>query len=96
MTTLLSAETEVTGEWRPVGGKMIAGDTYLAIHDLVSDQLVKRAVDSSGLYVFCREPQDTRLWELSYPQSEMHGGGPPELKCVSEIAPRWSFGVFGD
>lgn len=29
------------------------------------------------------DPNDGRYWELTYPQSEMHGGGPPRLTSIS-------------
>ena len=29
-----------------------------------------------------RDPGDGRLWELTYPQSEYHGGGAPRLAVI--------------
>ncbi|MEM7379742.1 MAG: Imm27 family immunity protein [Bacteroidota bacterium] len=26
-----------------------------------------------------KDPYDNRYWELSYPQGNLHGGGPPSL-----------------
>jgi hypothetical protein len=53
---------------------------------LVRDCLVHIA--DSRLYgawlSFYRDPRDDRLWERYYPQGEMHGGGPPALRCISE------------
>jgi hypothetical protein len=39
-----------------------------------------------------RDPSDGRLWELTYPQSEMHGGGP---KCLRVIAPHEAANRYG-
>jgi hypothetical protein len=33
------------------------------------------------LYV---DPTDGRYWELTYPQGDMQGGGPPQIRVVSE------------
>jgi len=30
-----------------------------------------------------KDPDDGRYWERTYPQGEMHGGGSPELRCLS-------------
>ena len=58
----LPDETEVTEQTR--------------IQQLIRDELVKIARDLTGWRVLYRDPKDGRLWQLSYPQSEMHGGGP--------------------
>jgi hypothetical protein len=37
--------------------------------------------DWEVLYV---DPTDGRYWELTYPQGDMQGGGPPQIRVVSE------------
>jgi len=49
---------------------------------LIDAHLVRVTTDASGWRVLYRDPSDDRLWELSYPRSEMHGGGPPKLTCI--------------
>jgi len=44
--------------------------------------LAKVAITESGWETLYRDPRDLRLWELTYPQSEMHRGGPPMLRCL--------------
>ncbi len=44
----------------------------------------------SRLYL---DPADERYWELTYPQSEMHGGGPPQLVHISADAAKIKYGV---
>ena len=48
--------------------------------------------DGIALY---RDPNDNRLWELIYPQSEMHGGGPPELRNLTFNEARQKYDVGG-
>jgi hypothetical protein len=75
---LLPHETELTEQTR--------------IQQLIRDELVKIAKDSSGWRVLYRDPKDSRLWELSYPQSELHGGGPSKLTCISSQLAETVFG----
>lgn len=49
------------------------------IRQLVSEYLEKIAADYTGWETLYRDPQDGRYWELTYPTSEYHGGGPPRL-----------------
>jgi len=65
--------------------------TQTRIESLTRDQLVQLADTDGGWSVLYRDPQDERLWELTYPQSEMHGGGPARLAVVSrdEVASRY-------
>jgi hypothetical protein len=83
MTPLRPDETELTGHWRVVAGNTIADETCERIQQLVRERLVKIATDTSGWQTLYRDPRDSRLWELTYPQGAMQGGGPPKLTCVS-------------
>lgn len=47
-------------------------------------RLTKLATDASGWLSLYRYPESGELWELSYPQSEMHGGGPRRLATIGE------------
>ena len=38
------------------------------------------------------DPADGRLWELTFPESRLHGGGPPLLHVVSEEEAREKYG----
>jgi hypothetical protein len=95
MTALQKHETELIGHWQSVGGKSVADDTCGRIRQLINAQLTKVATDSSGWYTLYRDPQDARLWELSYPQGEMHGGGPPKLACISKRVAEARYGEIG-
>ena len=45
--------------------------------------LQKVGHDSSGWETLYRDPATGDLWEVTYPYSEMHGGGPRRLQAIS-------------
>jgi len=57
-----------------------------------SVSLSKVARDSSGWDSLYVDPSDNRFWELTYPESASHGGGPPHLKCLSRMEVREKYG----
>lgn len=74
-------ETELTGSWIIEGGRACGDATCERIQWLTQNYLIQVDHSRAGgrwetLY---RDPADGRLWERTYPQSEMHGGGPPRL-----------------
>jgi hypothetical protein len=62
------------------------------IHELVRSHLSKLGCDASGWETLYVDPVDGRLWELTYPQSGLHGGGPPELRCLTRDEARRKYG----
>ncbi len=88
---LTPLETMLEGKWLSLGNSLVPDNTSLRIEFLTSHALVKLANDSSGWLVLYRDPQDSRYWELSYPDSGEHGGGAPLLRCldVDEVNRRY-------
>ena len=82
MTSIDPTETLLTGRWIAQGGRVVADDVSKRIVDLTQSHLHKIGVDDNGWNALYRDPNDGRYWELSYPQGELHGGGPPELRCL--------------
>lgn len=76
-------ETLLTGQWLMQDGHVVADETTRRIEDLVSDYLEKLGHDESGWDTLYQDPHDGRYWERIYPMSAMHGGGPPELRCLT-------------
>lgn len=76
-------ETKITGKWVVAGGRVVADETCRRIAELTKSFLLELGRDPSGWDALYRAPDDGRLWELIYPQSEMQGGGPPQLRCLS-------------
>jgi hypothetical protein len=40
-----------------------------------------------------RDPSDGRYWERTYPSGELHGGGPPALRCMTADEARRKYGA---
>lgn len=75
-------ERELRGSWVVVNGEVSADDVCSRIEWLLSHRLERIATDPSGWDLLFRDPRDGRLWERTYPQSHLHGGGPPMLKVL--------------
>ena len=87
--------TEVlTGQWLIRDGKPVADETCLQIDRLIKSHLETVARDESGWFTLFRDARDGQLWERSYPQSEMHGGGPPQLARISAEDAEMRYGKF--
>jgi hypothetical protein len=80
---LCEEETELLGAWIVRDGEAVADNICRRINWLLANRLEKICTDSSGWELLLRDPNDGRYWERTYPQSEMHGGGPPLLKVLS-------------
>jgi hypothetical protein len=72
-------ETVIRGEWIELGGRTQADENCHRIEQLTGGYLKKIGPDASGWDVLYQDPSDGSYWELTYPQSELHGGGPPSL-----------------
>ncbi len=81
--TIQSSEIEINGAWIEQNGKMVADPNSVRIADLIANKLLKLAVADGGFSTLYVNQSDSRLWELSYPQSDGHGGGPPRLSQIS-------------
>lgn len=86
-------ETEIRGSWTQSGKDVVADDACRRIDQLVSSYLEMVGHDASGWDALYRDPADGRYWELLYPQSDLHGGGPPVLRNVSPEDARSKYGV---
>ena len=89
-----SQETELVGKWIVENGQIRADTTCERIQWLTSRHLKKIATSKQwGAWeTLFQDPDDRRYWEQTYPQSEMHGGGPPALKCLSREDAKIKYG----
>ncbi len=76
-------EIELKGSWRFVDSSMESDDVCKRIERLISEYLIQIGTDETGWNKLFQDPEDKRYWELTYPDSELHGGGAPFLKCLS-------------
>jgi hypothetical protein len=72
----------LVGQWVKVDGKIEGDATCRRIEELLLSHLKEIASDTSGWGSLLFDPADNRLWELTYPQSDGHGGGPPKLQLI--------------
>jgi hypothetical protein len=86
-------ETDLIGNWLMVDEKVVGDTTCERIKILTSHYLEQIA--GGGWETLYKDPQDNRYWELTYPQGEMHGGGPPRLTCLSaaEVKEKYKMGL---
>jgi hypothetical protein len=85
-------ESSLVGQWYEVSGTLVADDACRRIERLVATHLTPLARSEDGGSTLYRDPDDGRLWEHTFPQSQLPGGGPPCLRCVS---PEHARAVFG-
>jgi hypothetical protein len=93
MMNIKPSETVLTGQWVLQGGRPVADDVCKRILALTKSHLLEVGRDASGWNTLYRDPTDGRYWELVYPQSEIHGGGPPELRCLTTNEAREKYGT---
>jgi hypothetical protein len=77
------SETLLVGKWLAIAGRVVADETCERIEGLVHSHLQELGRDETGWDALYSDPDDGRLWELTYPESHRHGGGPPQLRCLS-------------
>jgi hypothetical protein len=77
-------ETELIGAWVVQDGHVNSDQTGRRISSLVREKLRKVGVAGGGWEILFQDPQDGRLWELTFPRGEMQGGGPRALRLVRE------------
>jgi len=80
---LTPAITELSGKWMTQGKALIADQTCRRIEELITNFLKRIAVSKDGWEILYKDPTDGRYWELTYPNSERQGGGPPKLTVIS-------------
>jgi len=92
MQDLSPDESELRGSWLTRSGRVVKDEVTERIEWLLLNRLQRLASDASGWDTLLRSRTDGRLWELVYPHSEMHGGGPPLLRVMSPEAARIKYG----
>jgi hypothetical protein len=90
---LLASETDLVGRWRLVDNAVSADENCTRIARLIEDQLTNLGTDPTGWDTLYRDPADGRYWELTFPESDFEGGGPPRLTCINEVEAMRKYGL---
>jgi len=86
LSPLRANETVLVGAWVDAAIGVFGDETCKRIEALIRDNL-KHVADHpkhgawKSLY---RDPGDGRFWERTYPNGELHGGGPPTIRSITE------------
>jgi hypothetical protein len=86
------SEIVLTGQWVLRGGRLVVDEVCERISGLTGSYLQELGKDASGWDTLYRDPIDGRLWELVYPESGLHGGGPPQLRWLTIEEARQKYG----
>jgi hypothetical protein len=84
-SSLSKKETKLVGSWIVKNGRVEGDKNTERIERLVSNVLKYMAASEDGWENLYIDFADNRLWELTFPKLWMHGGGPPQLRHISEI-----------
>lgn len=89
-------EEELVGAWIFEGGRMRADDVCERIEYLLSNVLepLRDSLQHGAWETLYRDPTDGRLWERTYPQGDLQGGGPPRLSLIEREAAIRKYGSF--
>lgn len=90
---LRNSETELLGSWVNQAGSIIADNVSKRIEVLIGKVLKEVSTSGDGWDVLYIDPSDGRYWELTYPDSDSHGGGAPKLSFVTAEQVKTKFAV---
>lgn len=79
-----SREMSLVGSWIKKGNSVKQDSVCERIQWLTDSYFEQIAVDGDNWSALYKDPDDGSYWELIYPQSHMHGGGPPTLQRIPE------------
>ena len=77
-------ESIIEGHWITKDGDVIGDENCQRIKFLIENALEFVTQDESGWQKLYIDRAFNNYWELTHPQSEMHGGGPPTLKRIDD------------
>jgi hypothetical protein len=86
-------DVELAGNWVMQNGHVVADATEQRIKNLVEHCLIEIGRSDGGWSTLYRDPTADTLWELTYPRSEMHGGGPRLLRRINASDANHKYGL---
>ena len=88
----------ITGRWVKKGNTVEGDESCRVINHLIAEHFKKVAERESGWISLYQNLLDRSYWELTYPEGELQGGGPPQLQqlSVEEVRQRYDAGKILD
>lgn len=85
----------ITGKWIKEGKNIIKDSNCALIKKKLTNDLIKVAISIDGWDILFKGRNFDLYWELTYPQSELHGGGPARLESFNynEIKNKYSMKI---
>ncbi len=74
-------KTVIEGKWFFGGKQVVADESCKQIDSMITASTFVASRDGGWARLY--RAADGQFWELTYPQGEMHGGGPPRLESFS-------------
>lgn len=74
-------------------GRLVPDEAAMRIARLTESHLQQIGVTDAGWSVLYRDPDDGRLWEHTYPESNLQGGGAAVLRVLSKEEARRRYGA---
>ena len=81
-----TGENSLVGSWVMKDGTMIQDSVCNRIQWLTDSFFEEITIDGDNWSALYKNPDDGEYWELTYPKSDMQGGGPPTLNRISKEA----------
>ncbi|WP_200974468.1 Imm27 family immunity protein [Echinicola sp. 20G] len=76
-------EKEIIGKWVFKDGKTVADANCHLIESMIKNDL-KEFENSEDGWTRRYKHANGSIWELTYPESHLHGGGPPKLSRIEK------------
>lgn len=76
-------EKELIGKWVFKEGKVVADSNCELIESMINNDLTEIEISEDG-WTKRYQHLNGSVWELTYPESHLHGGGPPKLTRIKK------------
>ena len=77
-------EKELIGKWVFKDAKIVADSICELIETMIKNDLTEIET-SENEWTKRYQHTDESIWELTYPESHLHGGGPPKLTRIKML-----------
>jgi len=74
---------EIIGKWVFKDDRIVADSNCQLIKSLVKSDLSEIEISEDGWRTLYQHTNGS-VWELTYPESHLHGGGPPKLTRIKD------------